>query len=37
MESKADISKIHSLGWQEKTSLEQGLKKTIDLERGLLR
>ncbi|MBI5803155.1 NAD-dependent epimerase/dehydratase family protein [Candidatus Pacearchaeota archaeon] len=26
----ADISKIFKLGWQPKTSLEEGLKKTID-------
>jgi len=37
MESKADISKILTLGWQEKISLEQGLQITIDLERRLLR
>lgn len=36
MESKADISNILKLGWQQQTSLEQGLKKTIDLEKGLL-
>jgi nucleoside-diphosphate-sugar epimerase len=37
MESRADISKILALGWQQKTTLEHGLKKTIDLEKEILK
>lgn len=33
MESKVDISKLKSLGWQVRTKLEDGLKKTIELEK----
>jgi len=33
MESKVDISKLSALGWQPRTSLEDGLMKTIQRER----
>ena len=35
MDSKVDISAIKKLGWEPKHSLEKGLKKTIETEKGL--
>jgi len=34
MESNSDTSAVRALGWHAKTSLEAGLKQTIDMERG---
>ena len=37
MESKADISEIRKLGWEPKTSIEEGLRITIESEkRGII-
>lgn len=33
MEVSLDISKLEQLGWQEKTSLQDGLRQTIDFEK----
>lgn len=35
MDSKTDISVLEKLGWEPKTSLEEGILKTIKLERSL--